>query len=156
MEGKRIKLTTILVVVPVRMPRMESQANKSSVLEGMIMQGVKVTLVIMVKESVMGVVMMTLGEKANKSSVLEGMFMQAVKVTLVVIVKLFAMGVVTTLGENANESSVSEGMVMQEVKIAGEKWIESMIILVVLHTSLVVGLEMWSRIKSFLKLCSLQ
>ena len=51
------------------------KANEYSVLEGMIMQGVKVTLVVMVKLFAMGMVMMILGEKANESSVLEGMVM---------------------------------------------------------------------------------
>ena len=46
------------------------KANQSSVVEGMAIQGVNVTLLVRFKLSALG---MTLGEKANESSVLKGM-----------------------------------------------------------------------------------
>ena len=111
-RGRRSKSTTSLVVGLVMMARIETflqlfamgmvmmtlgeKANESSLLEGMVMHGVNVTLVVKVKLVALGMVTLckliglavtvTLAEKANESSVVEEMVIQGMNVTLVMMV----------------------------------------------------------------------
>ena len=79
------------------------KANKSAVVEEMLMQGVNETLLVMVKLLALGRVMMTLGEKTKKSSVVKEMVMQWVNMTLVMMAKQSDMAIVMmTLGEKVN------------------------------------------------------